>query len=109
MAPWAYWPVRLTFQPAFLVYLRMRRQGREHIPTDGPVIFASNHRSFLDPFLIACLVRRPVHYVAKRELFAHPLIARILSALGAFPIDRAAATRARWPRRGRSWPAATAS
>jgi glycerol-3-phosphate dehydrogenase (NAD(P)+) len=88
VAPLAYWPVRLSFQPAFHLYLRMRRQGREHIPADGPIIFASNHRSFLDPFLIACLVRRPVYYVAKRELFAHPVVAGILSALGAFPIDR---------------------
>jgi glycerol-3-phosphate dehydrogenase (NAD(P)+) len=80
--------VRLSFQPAFHLYFGMRRQGREHIPAHGPVIFASNHRSFLDPFLIACLVRRPVHYVAKRELFAHPVIAWVLSALGAFPIDR---------------------
>jgi glycerol-3-phosphate dehydrogenase (NAD(P)+) len=88
VSSFAYWPVRLSFQPAFHLYFGMRRQGREHIPADGPVIFASNHRSFLDPFLIACLVRRPVHYVAKRELFANPVVAWVLSALGAFPIDR---------------------
>ena len=86
--PVAYWIVRGTFQPTFHLYFRMRRRHRERIPTTGPVILASNHRSFLDPFLIACLVRRPVYFVAKRELFAHPVIAWILSALGAFPIDR---------------------
>jgi glycerol-3-phosphate dehydrogenase (NAD(P)+) len=84
----AYWLVRLCFQPAFHVGLAMRRRHRHRIPSTGPVILASNHRSFLDPFLIACLVRRPVYFVAKRELFAHPLIAWILGALGAFPIDR---------------------
>jgi glycerol-3-phosphate dehydrogenase (NAD(P)+) len=86
--PVAYWIVRVTFQPTFQLYFGMRRRHRERIPATGPVILASNHRSFLDPFLIACLVRRPVYFVAKRELFAHPAIALILSALGAFPIDR---------------------
>jgi 1-acyl-sn-glycerol-3-phosphate acyltransferase len=83
-----YWLVRAAFQPAFHVGLAMRRLQRELIPADGPVILASNHRSFLDPFLIACLVRRPVYFVAKRELFGIAPIAWILGALGAFPIDR---------------------
>ena len=86
--PPLYWLVRAVFQPAFHVGLAMRRLRRERIPPRGPVILASNHRSFLDPFLIACLVRRPVYFVAKRELFAHPFVAWILGSIGAFPIDR---------------------
>jgi 1-acyl-sn-glycerol-3-phosphate acyltransferase len=86
--PLVYWPVRAAFQPAFHFGLSMRRLHRERIPAVGPVILASNHRSFLDPFLIACLVRRPVYFVAKRELFRIRPIAWILGALGAFPIVR---------------------
>src|SRR4051812_25118909 len=67
--PLVYWPIRTILIPIFLVYLRMERIGREHLPHTGPVLFASNHRSFLDPFLIGMLVRRPVYYMAKRELF----------------------------------------
>jgi glycerol-3-phosphate dehydrogenase (NAD(P)+) len=89
--PFAYWIVRALFQPFFHLYFRMSRIGREHIPAEGPVIFAANHRSFLDPFVIACMSRRPLYYVAKKELFAKPLSAWILNALGAFPIDRGAA------------------
>ena len=33
------------------------------------MIFAANHRSFLDPFVIGTLIRRPMYYVAKKELF----------------------------------------
>jgi 1-acyl-sn-glycerol-3-phosphate acyltransferase len=33
------------------------------------VIIVSNHRSFLDPFIVSACVHRPVYYVAKRELF----------------------------------------
>ena len=34
------------------------------------MIFCSNHRSFLDPFVIGTIMRRPIYYVAKRELFS---------------------------------------
>ena len=60
------------------------------MPHEGPVIFAANHRSFLDPFVIGTLVRRPVYYVAKKELFRHRPGAWFLNALGAFPVDRGA-------------------
>jgi 1-acyl-sn-glycerol-3-phosphate acyltransferase len=66
----------------------MQRIGRDHIPRSGPLILASNHRSFLDPFVIGTLVRRPVYYMAKRELFEKRFQGWILNALGAFPVDR---------------------
>jgi 1-acyl-sn-glycerol-3-phosphate acyltransferase len=83
-----YWLARAVLQPFFCVYFRLSRIGREHVPDSGPVIFAANHRSFLDPFVIGTLARRPVYYVAKRELFERPWQAWILGALGAFPVDR---------------------
>ena len=89
--PVVYWIVRSLFQPFFLTYFRMKRIGREHIPRHGPVIIASNHRSFLDPFVIATMARRPMYYVAKQELFGNRFQAWILNALGAFPVARGAA------------------
>ncbi|MGH2854305.1 MAG: lysophospholipid acyltransferase family protein [Solirubrobacteraceae bacterium] len=86
--PIFYWAVRIVLLPTFLVYFRLRRIGSEHLPRSGPLLLAANHRSFLDPFVIGSLTRRPVYYLAKRELFRRPWQARLLSALGAFPIDR---------------------
>ena len=84
--PLVLWLIRAILQPFFHIYFRMVRIGREHIPAEGPVILASNHRSFIDPFVIGTMVRRPVYYVAKRELFEfHPVLTWLLSALGAFP------------------------
>jgi 1-acyl-sn-glycerol-3-phosphate acyltransferase len=88
--PVVYWVLRGLLVPFFLVYLRMQRVGREHLPKTGPLLLASNHRSFLDPFVIGTLVRRPVYYMAKRELFEKRWQAWILNALGAFPVDRGA-------------------
>lgn len=77
-----------TFLPFFLVYFRLDRIGREHVPTDGPIIFASNHRSFLDPFIIGSMTKRPLYYVAKMELFQKPLQGWFLNSLGAIPVAR---------------------
>jgi 1-acyl-sn-glycerol-3-phosphate acyltransferase len=88
--PLIYWPLRAILLPFFLVYLRLQRVGREHLPRRGPLLLASNHRSFLDPFVIGTLVRRPVYYMAKRELFEKRWQAWILNSLGAFPVDRGA-------------------
>ncbi len=88
--PLVYYPVRAILQPFFHLYFRMSRLGREHVPESGPVIFAANHRSFLDPFVIGTMTRRPVYYVAKKELFKYRLIGWFLHSLGAFPINRGA-------------------
>jgi glycerol-3-phosphate dehydrogenase (NAD(P)+) len=82
--------VRALFQPFFHLYFRMERIGREHIPAEGPVIVAANHRSFLDPFVIGTMAKRPMYYVAKQELFLKHWQAWVLNALGAFPVKRGA-------------------
>ena len=85
-----YWLVRAVLQPFFHLYFRLERVGTEYVPRSGAVILAANHRSFLDPFIIGCMVRRPVYFVAKKELFTRRWQAWVLSSLGAFPIDRGA-------------------
>jgi glycerol-3-phosphate dehydrogenase (NAD(P)+) len=91
--PVLYRVLRALLLPSFLVYFRMQRVGREHLPRSGPLLLASNHRSFLDPFVIGLMVRRPVYYMAKRELFEKRWQAWVLNALGAFPVDRGAGDR----------------
>jgi glycerol-3-phosphate dehydrogenase (NAD(P)+) len=81
---------RAVLQPAFLIWFRLARHGRAHFRVRGPLIIASNHRSFLDPFAIGVSLpwRRPLHYVAKVELFEKRWQGWILSRLGAYPIRR---------------------
>jgi len=86
--PIVYWAARLVLQPFFMVWFRMSREGLENIPKTGPVVLAANHRSFLDPFVIGTCLRRPVYYVAKKELFDKPVTRWFLSRLGAFPVNR---------------------
>jgi 1-acyl-sn-glycerol-3-phosphate acyltransferase len=83
--------VRIVFTTFAWIYLRLQRLGREHIPAEGPVILAANHRSFFDPFVVGTMTRRPIYYVAKKELFGYSrVLSWVLNALGAFPVDRGA-------------------
>lgn len=86
--PLLYWSVRAVLEPFFLVYFRLSRRGIDHIPKHGPLVLAANHRSFLDPFVIGTCLRRPIYYVAKKELFDNRLYGWFLSRLGAFPVNR---------------------
>jgi glycerol-3-phosphate dehydrogenase (NAD(P)+) len=83
-----FWTVRVVVGTAIQLYFSLERTGRKNIPRKGPVILAANHRSFLDPFVIGCCVRRPVYFVAKKELFDKRWQGWILNCLGAFPIRR---------------------
>lgn len=88
--PAAYWLARALLQPFCLVYFRLRRLNTGQIPADGPLLLASNHCSFLDPFIIGLCIGRPLRFVAKVELFDKAWKAHLLLALGAFPIRRGA-------------------
>src|SRR3954471_14422624 len=78
---------RAILKPLLLAFFRISRIGREHVP-DGAVILASNHRSFLDPFVVGICLNRPVYFVAKKELFDRRIAGWFLNCLGAFPIRR---------------------
>src|SRR4051794_3806918 len=85
-----YYLARVILVPAFLIWLRLQRIGREHARVKGGLIVASNHRSFLDPFVIGAFLpwRRRLQFVAKVELFEKRWQGWLLSRLGAFPIRR---------------------
>jgi glycerol-3-phosphate dehydrogenase (NAD(P)+) len=85
-----YYSLRCLLVPFFLVWFRLQRTGREYARFKGGMIVASNHRSFLDPFVIGVLLpwRRRMQFVAKVELFENRWQGWALSRLGAFPIRR---------------------
>jgi 1-acyl-sn-glycerol-3-phosphate acyltransferase len=86
--PALFWAARVFLGVAIRAYFSLERTGRKNIPKKGPVILAANHRSFLDPFIVGCCIRRPVYFVAKKELFEKRWQGWLLNRLGAFPIKR---------------------
>lgn len=65
-----------------------RVRGSENMPKEGPVILVINHISMWDPVVAACSVPRQVSFMAKEELFSLPVLGRVFSKLGAFPVKR---------------------
>ena len=64
--------------------------GAERVPRSGGLIVAANHISNLDPPILGVASPRPLSYMAKKELFALPVLKQLLPRLNAFPVDRAA-------------------
>jgi len=79
--------VRALLWPLARVLYRLQALGVEHVPASGPALLAPNHKSLYDPFLIGLTTKRHLYFMAKSELFAGRS-ARLLSALGAFPVQR---------------------
>jgi 1-acyl-sn-glycerol-3-phosphate acyltransferase len=83
-----------TWVPQFVgVLLRLvyrgRFHGRENVPREGPVIYASNHQSHFDPVVVSVLVYdRPCSYLARESLFRIPLFGPFIAAVGAIPLKR---------------------
>ena len=76
--------VRVVLFPVF----RIKTAGKENVPAEGPVIIAANHRSNLDPPIVAITNPRQLSFMAKSELFKNKLFGGLITRLGAFPIHR---------------------
>jgi len=83
-----YWVVKGALTPVLGVCFRIKVEGRENVPKRGPVILASNHRSFLDSIFIPLVLRRRVTFVAKAEYFDDPKTAWFFRGVGQIPICR---------------------
>lgn len=75
----------------FKLLFRVEITGKENIPQDGGLLVCSNHLSNWDPIILAAVIDRQVHYMAKKQLFAVPLLRGFLKTLGSFPINRGTA------------------
>jgi 1-acyl-sn-glycerol-3-phosphate acyltransferase len=61
--------------------------GRQNIPQE-PLLIVSNHYSYYDPTIISLSIKRPIAYLAKKELFDDSAFGKLISFLGAIPINR---------------------
>jgi putative phosphoserine phosphatase/1-acylglycerol-3-phosphate O-acyltransferase len=81
-----------ALRPELLPYVRLTFEGLDNIPSDGPAILCSNHRSYFDPVALAFLFarkHRPVRFLGKREVFDAPVVGPVARAMGGIPVDRA--------------------
>lgn len=67
--------------------------GTEDFPKEGGVLVCSNHIHALDPPVVGILAPRPVHFMAKEELFNAPILKTLIPKLNAFPVKRGMSDR----------------
>jgi len=67
---------------------KFRAFGLENIPRTGGVLLAANHQSYLDPVLVAMVLPREMHFMARRTLFRNPAFRAIIAGYNAFAIER---------------------
>jgi 1-acyl-sn-glycerol-3-phosphate acyltransferase len=89
-----YWTAVSFLWLTFGASHRFRALGREHVPREGAVIIASNHRHYFDPIFMGLGIPRPVAYMAKAEIFDIPILGLLSRGLYAFPVHRGAGDRA---------------
>ena len=70
---------------------RLKVEGSENLIHGRGCLLCANHTGLLDVIVIAVGMDRPVRFMAKKELFKIPLLSQLITALGAYPVDRSGA------------------
>jgi len=83
----AYPALRVVAHLVNRAYWRVSVQGTP-VPSDGGVILAPIHRSFIDFFVVSEATRRRLFFMTKEEMWDSRLLGRVLDSTGAFPVRR---------------------
>lgn len=67
---------------------RLESYGLENIPESGGFIIAANHRSYADPPLVGVSISRPIHFLAKKQLFNFKPFGWLITNLNSHPLNR---------------------
>jgi 1-acyl-sn-glycerol-3-phosphate acyltransferase len=67
-------------------FYRVRAEGLDNIPEEGPCILVCNHVSYVDPVVIAACVRRPIRFVMDHRIFQIPVLSFIFRTMRTIPI-----------------------
>jgi 1-acyl-sn-glycerol-3-phosphate acyltransferase len=74
---------------------RVKVEGADNLPGEGPVILAANHRSFMDSLFLALSSPRPIAFVAKAEYFDRRLTRWLFRGTGQIPVRRGSPSAAK--------------
>jgi 1-acyl-sn-glycerol-3-phosphate acyltransferase len=68
------------------VLYRIRVEGAENVPDEGPAVLVANHVSFMDPLIVNAATRRPPRFVMYYKIFNIPVLRFIFRTAKAIPI-----------------------
>jgi 1-acyl-sn-glycerol-3-phosphate acyltransferase len=77
---------RAIAQTAVLLMFNFKAYGVRHVPRRGGALLCTNHQSYLDPVLFGVLLKRPISFLAKSELFTNRSFGWLIRSLHAYPV-----------------------
>ncbi|HLU22628.1 MAG TPA: lysophospholipid acyltransferase family protein [Bacillaceae bacterium] len=72
---------------------RIEIKGVENFPMEGSVLLCANHIDNLDPPTVGVTAPRPIHFMAKAELFKYKWSKKLMTNINAFPVKRGMSDR----------------
>ncbi|UCH06082.1 MAG: 1-acyl-sn-glycerol-3-phosphate acyltransferase [Deltaproteobacteria bacterium] len=82
------WPTKCAAKVFFWPIFSLETSGRENIPRERAFVLLPKHQRWEDIPLLSLAASRPVHYVARYDLFENPLSNWFLRSLGGIPLNR---------------------
>lgn len=76
--------------PIVRLWGRLRVEGVEHVPAQGPLLVVGNHDSYWDPLVIgiAAIRRRQIRALSKASMWKVKGVGKLLDGMGQIPIVR---------------------
>jgi len=90
---WSYYVETFLMRLLLRLLVRWEVRGKENIPKKGPLIVVANHLNLTDPPVLAASIRRRIVFMAKEEVFHHPIQGPLVRGFRAFPVRRQALDR----------------
>ena len=89
---WAIWLLPQALARLALVLLthtfyRLRINGREHVPADGPALLVPNHVTFVDGLWLIASLDRPVRFIVDSHYYEKWWLRPFMKAFRAIPIS----------------------
>ena len=89
VACWLIFPVATLRFVVWLIsklFYRIRVEGYENVPKEGPALLVANHVSWLDGILLLLVNRRIVHVMVYEGNFRNPFMRKRVEQWGAIPV-----------------------
>ncbi len=80
--------VYIVALPVLWLFYKIELRGAQNVPKNKKFICSPNHISYFDPFIAAYAIKKPLAFMAKKELFENTKLAKTIDALGAFAVNR---------------------
>lgn len=80
--------LRFILMPIMRIIMPFKVYHKDRVLEGGGSLYICNHYRKMDIFYMASLDKKPVHFIAKAELFKNPIAKRLFTRLGVIAVNR---------------------